>query len=70
MGTLVSRERGVSEMSKKGFYHERYVAEDGSIQKRVKLFEYEGKNYMATKDGKLIPHECAYSLIKRVFGEE
>ena len=42
MGTLISREREVSEMSKKGFYHERYVAEDGSIRKRVKLFEYEG----------------------------
>ena len=54
--------------NKKGFYHENYVADDGSIQKRVKLFEYEGQKFMATRDGKLIPHECAYCLLQKIFG--
>ena len=55
-------------MSKqKGMYLEKYVAEDGTKQKRVKLFEYEGRKFMATKDGKLIPHEYAKQLINRIF---
>lgn len=55
-------------MSKKNdFYLEKYVADDGSIQKRLKLFEYNGHKFMATKDGRLIPHEYAICLVGRIF---
>ena len=49
-----------------GFITESYY-EDGKKKQHVKLFDYLGDKYMATWDGKLIPHECAKCFINRIF---
>lgn len=41
--------------------------ENGERRERVKLFDYQGTKYMATWDGKLIPHKYAMHLIDRIF---
>lgn len=59
----------MNKQDKKGFYEEKYVDKDGTIKKRVKLFDYNGRKFMAAKDGKLIPHECAYCFLREIFHE-
>lgn len=51
---------------KTGFITEKYY-ENGEKRERVRLFTYKNQTFMATWDGKLIPHECAKCLVDHIF---
>ena len=51
---------------KKGFITEKYY-KNGEKWERVRLFAYKGQTFMATWDGRLIPHKTAEDLVNRIF---
>ena len=53
---------------KTGFITEKYY-ENGEKRERVRLFTYKSQTFMATWDGKLIPHKAAMDLIDRIFSQ-
>jgi len=53
---------------KTGFITEKYY-ENGEKRERVRLFTYKNQTFMATWDGKLIPHKAATDLIDRIFSQ-
>lgn len=53
---------------KTGFITEKYY-ENGEKRERVRLFTYKSQTFLATWDGKLIPHKAATDLIDRIFSQ-
>lgn len=51
---------------KTGFIKKKYY-ENGEKRERVRLFIYKNQTFMATWDGKLIPHKVARDLVDRIF---
>lgn len=54
-------------MNKSGFIMEKDFDSNGHTTERVKLFEYRGVKFMATYDGKLIPHHYATEFLDKLF---